>query len=87
MVRGIKDSERRAKRRALADVILATLSGNADLHYYQVLCLHKPACALISQLLLADGEVTAFARDTTTFAPSFCLYLGIHGRPGEPWAW
>ncbi|TYZ69209.1 hypothetical protein PybrP1_011920 [[Pythium] brassicae (nom. inval.)] len=54
VVKGIRESERRSKRRALTHVINATLSTNEQLHYYQG---YHDVCSVF---LLALGEQRAF---------------------------
>ncbi|KAF1335999.1 hypothetical protein FI667_g713, partial [Globisporangium splendens] len=53
-VKGIRESERRAKRRALTQIINAVLRGNDELHYYQGY--HDVS----SVFLLAIGDQRAF---------------------------
>lgn len=54
VVRGIRESERRVKRRALTQVINAALNANPELHYYQG---YHDVCSVF---LLALGDQRAF---------------------------
>lgn len=62
VVRRIKESERRGKRRALSRVILSTLAAHAELHYFQG---YHDICSVF-QLVLGDERAATTAVDVVS---------------------